>query len=99
MQGLIPDLVPEKQKGLASGIKNFMDVFGLVCASSVAGVLLTPDEPRPVRVFLAVMGILGIAAIITLFTINEKKNKSAESLVAEKLSFRAIFSSNNHILM
>lgn len=94
MQALIPDLVPEKQKGLASGIKNFMDVFGLICASLLAGVLLAPDEPRPVRVFLAVIGILGITAIITLFTIHEKKNKGTESPTVEKLSFQAIFSLN-----
>ena len=91
MQGLIPDLVPEKQKGSASGIKNFMDVFGLVCASLLAGILLTPDEPRPIRVFLTVMGVLGITAIITLVTVHEKKNGSTAPQSVEKLSLRSIF--------
>ena len=94
MQGLIPDLVPEKQKGLASGIKNFMDVFGLICASLVAGILLIPDEPRPVRIFLVVIGILGITAISTLLTVHEKKNENTASPKAEKFSIKNIFTLN-----
>ncbi|MGV8025814.1 MAG: MFS transporter [Anaerolineaceae bacterium] len=94
MQGLIPDLVPEKQKGLASGIKNFMDVFGLICASLVAGILLIPDEPRSVRIFLVVIGILGITAISTLFTVHEKKNENTTSPKAEKFSIKNIFTLN-----
>jgi len=39
-QGLIPDLVPEKDRGLASGIKNLFDMLGLVVASLVAGQLM-----------------------------------------------------------
>jgi|LDZU01.1.fsa_nt_gi Na+/melibiose symporter-like transporter len=92
MQGLIPDLVPEKQKGLASGIKNFMDVFGLIAASLLAGILLVPGEPRPIRVFLAVMGILCISAIITIITTRENTNEKQIPTKLETFSLRNIFS-------
>jgi MFS family permease len=39
-QALIPDLVPERQRGTASSIKAAMDIIATVTAGAVAGILL-----------------------------------------------------------
>jgi MFS family permease len=65
-QGLIPDLVPEKQRGLASGIKNLADMLGLVVASFVAGQLMSGDDASPA--FAAIIVALTIGTLVTLLT-------------------------------
>ncbi len=93
MQALIPDLVPEEQKGLASGIKNFMEVFGVICASLFAGLLLSPDTSNRLPIFLVVIGILCVAALFTLSAIRTKTGfNKEEKKNAEKISFKKIFS-------
>jgi MFS family permease len=43
-QGLLPDLVPEKQRGVASGVKQFIDTSGLIAtALIVPRILGDPD--------------------------------------------------------
>ncbi len=72
MQGLLPDEVPDKQMGTASGLKNLMDMGGLIAASIAAGRLLSPDDRYPTAIMLAVMGVLAVSAIITFTTAHEK---------------------------
>lgn len=69
-QGLIPDLVPEKQRGLASGIKNLFDMLGLVVASLVTGRLMS--DGNPVLAFVAIGTALTISTAITLLLTTEK---------------------------
>ena len=71
MQGLIPDLVPNEQLGLASGLKNLLDMAGLIVASLVAGSLLSPDDRYPTMIMVIVMGILLISAAVTFFYVKE----------------------------
>jgi len=63
-QGLIPDLVPQERRGLASGIKNLFDMGGLVVASFVTGKLMGQDDPT--RAFLLIGGVLLGTTLITL---------------------------------
>lgn len=92
MQALIPDIVPERQKGLASGIKNFMDVFGVVCASVLAGFLLAPDGSGTYRIFLVVIGILCITAAVTIFAARERKKSMGTESPSAGFSVREVFS-------
>ena len=55
MQGLIPDEVPPSQMGTASGLKNLMEMAGLIAASLAAGILLSPNDRYPTAIILAVM--------------------------------------------
>jgi len=71
MQGLIPDLVPNEQLGLASGLKNLLDMAGLIVASMVAGNLLSPDDRYPTMIMVVVMGFLLISAAVTFFYVKE----------------------------
>jgi len=63
-QGLIPDLVPEERRGLASGIKNLFDMGGLVVASLVAGQLM--GAGRPALAFTIIGGVLALSGLVTI---------------------------------
>ncbi len=71
MQGLIPDLVPDEQLGLASGLKNLMDMAGLIVASLAAGSLLSPNDRNPTMIMVVVMGILLISTAVTFLYVKE----------------------------
>ena len=70
-QGLIPDLVPEKERGLASGIKNLFDMLGLVVASLVAGQLTGHDSPA--LAFIVIGAVLMASALGTVLATSEKR--------------------------
>ena len=90
-QGLIPDLVPQERRGLASGIKNLFDMGGMVVASFVTGMLMGQDDPT--RAFLLICGVLLVATIITLVGTREEpttrevtnQNLSVESAAGPSL--------------
>ena len=68
-QGLIPDLVPEEQRGLAAGIKNLFDMLGLVVASLAAGQLMKGNNPT--LLFIIIGAVLAVSTLITLLTTSE----------------------------
>ena len=70
-QGLIPDIVPESERGVASGIKVFFDMAGVILASLVAGRLVGGDPPRPVLVVTVIVIVLLASAMITLIGVRE----------------------------
>ncbi len=74
MQGLLPDRVPQEQLGVASSLKTFMDMLSLVIASLLAGRLLDPVTRDPTRIMLVVMGLLAVAAAITIFGVREESS-------------------------
>ncbi len=71
LQGLMPDVVPKEQYGRASGVKNLMDMGGLVAASLLVGRLLRPEERHPVGVVSIIAVVLVLAAAITLLGVRE----------------------------
>ncbi len=72
MQGIIPDLVPKKQLGLASGLKNLFDMAGLIGASLAASKLLSPADRYPTRIMMVVIGVLFISAAVTFYFVEEE---------------------------
>jgi len=72
MQGLLPDRVPQTQLGVAASLKTFMDMLSLVLASLLAGRLLDPVTRDPTAIMLVVMGLLAVAASITIFGVKEE---------------------------
>jgi Na+/melibiose symporter-like transporter len=81
-QGLIPDLVPETQRGLASGIKNLFDMLGLVVASLVAGQLMSNDNPT--LLFAIIGATLSVGTLVTLLT-NTERGGRQERTVADDI--------------
>ena len=90
MQGLIPDLVSNEQLGLASGLKNLLDMAGLIVASLVAGILLSPDDRYPTMIMVVVMGILLISAAVTFFCVKEEPT-SDNSRNGNKIHIKQVF--------
>jgi len=99
MQGLIPDLVPDKQIGLASGLKNLMDMGGLIVASLAAGSLLSPDDRHPTTIMLVVMAVLAVSAAVTFLTTKEKPtddSKKTRNRINLNEVFKVDFSGNRN---
>lgn len=90
MQGLIPDMVPEDQMGAASGLKNLMDMGGLIIVSLAAGRLLSPNDRYPTTIMIVVMAVLAISAAIT-FIFTKEKPTSEQAKNHNRISFNDIF--------
>jgi len=71
-QGLLPDLIPEDRIGKASGIKNFMDMSGIIVDSLVVGNMLGPQNENVNAVLLVIMAVLAVFTAITLIWAKEK---------------------------
>jgi MFS family permease len=73
-QGLLPDQVPQEKLGAGSGIKNLMDMAGLVVSSLLMGRLLDPLTADPLKPVLVVAITLLIGASITIFGVRERSS-------------------------
>ncbi|MGE5643172.1 MAG: MFS transporter [Byssovorax cruenta] len=78
LQGLLPDRVPQNQLGVASSLKTFMDMLALVIASLLAGRLLDSGTRDPTTIMLVVMGLLAVAAVITILGVRESPSVPGE---------------------
>src|SRR3990170_4244128 len=58
LQGLMHDRVPPGQMGRASGIKNLLDMSGLVASSLLIGRLISPTDPDPTRAMAWIAAVL-----------------------------------------
>jgi len=74
-QGLLPDQVPSAKMGAASGIRNLMDMAGLVISSLLMGRLLDPVTADPLKPILMVAGTLLVGALITILGVREKPSQ------------------------
>jgi MFS family permease len=88
-QGLIPDLMDENHRGLASGWKGFMDMAGAMLGFAILGQLLGSEQ-----LFLAI-GAIATTLIVTyivaiLLTPEDSPTKSTE-LKPSTISLREIF--------
>lgn len=72
MQGLLPDQVPPTQIGAASGIKNLLDMGGLIAASLLAGRLLGGEARHPVTIIAVITGVLVISMLVTVLGTREE---------------------------
>jgi len=80
MQGLIPDLVPQEQLGLASGLKNLLDMGGLIVASLAAGNLLSPEDRYPTTIMLVVIAVMAASALVTFLTTREEPSNAGQKI-------------------
>jgi len=88
-QGLIPDLVSEDRRGLASGLKGFMDLSGAMLGFVILGQLLGAGQSLPA--IGAIAGILVIAYILATLLTPEDKVRSGHPVLRRSISLRDIF--------
>jgi MFS family permease len=74
-QGLLPDQVPAEQMGAASGIRNLMDMAGLIVSSLLMGRLLDPITADPLKPLLVVAAVLLVGALITILGVREVSSR------------------------
>ncbi|MGQ9492417.1 MAG: MFS transporter [Anaerolineae bacterium] len=70
LQGIIPDLVPEEQRGRASGVKAVMELLPVILASLTAGRLVGAGNVW--GAILVVMAFFVITMLITVVTVHEE---------------------------
>jgi MFS family permease len=98
VQGLLPDRVPPEQLGAASGLKNLLDMGGLVLASLLMGRLVPPDIQHPVLSVGVIAAVLAGAAAVTVLGAREAPSTfpAGESLRASLAQvLRVDFRSNS----
>jgi len=88
-QGLIPDLVDEHQRGLASGFKGFMDLAGATLGFVLLGQLL--GSGKPLFAIEAIGGILILGYLLAVFLTPEDKANNARAVKMTAVSLTEIF--------
>lgn len=69
-QGIIPDLVPQDQKGQASGIKQIIEILGAVLSTFMAGYLM--ERSLIWATGGVIITALLVSVVITAFTVHEQ---------------------------
>jgi MFS family permease len=80
-QPLLPELVPENMRGIASGVKSLLEVLGGVALTRLTAYFMGSyyaggGEKWLWRSLYALMGVLLIAMIITLLSVKQPPSKS-----------------------
>ena len=88
-QGLIPDLVDEKRRGLASGLKGFMDLTGAMLGFILLGQLLGSGRALPAMGVIAAILVAGY--ILAVLLTPEDKAKKDAAVKATAIPLRQIF--------
>ena len=91
-QGLIPDLVNENQRGLASGLKGFMDLAGAMLGFVLLGQLL--GSGRPILAIGAISGILVFTYLLALALTPEDRVHQGVTVKATAMPLREVFRLN-----
>ncbi len=74
-QGYIPDLVPAAKCGAVSGVKQFLEIIGIIVTSLAVGNLVASGHM--VAAFAAIIAILLITMAITAFGVREVRFSDA----------------------
>jgi MFS family permease len=88
-QGLIPDLVSEKRRGLASGMKGFMDLTGAMLGFVILGQLLGSGGALPAIGMIG--GFLVTAYLLAILLTPEDKLNTGKAVKANTPSLAKIF--------
>jgi MFS family permease len=75
-QGLMHDRVPLHQMGLASGVKNFLDMAGMVVSALVVGRLITSENPDPLPAMGVVAALMVAGLLVTVLGVRETASDS-----------------------
>ena len=88
-QALIPDLVPESQRGTASSLKAVMDIIAVIVGGAVAGMLLGKvDQWGQTAVYAAAGAPVVVFAIFIVFTAiwaREKAGAADEAITSRSV--------------
>lgn len=75
LQGLIPDLVPEERRGRVVGVKQLLEIIGMIAGYLVSGYFLAQGQTW--LALGSIMAILALAALLTVSLVREEPLKEA----------------------
>jgi len=99
-QALIPDLVPEEQRGMASGLKATMDILAFVVGRAVAGFFFGRVPQWGEAAVLMAVGVpvlvFGLGLVVTAIWARERPDAVPETVTTESVgvALRKAFSVN-----
>jgi MFS family permease len=88
-QGLLPDLVDERRRGLASGLKGFMDLTGAMLGFVILGQLLGAGQSLLAIEVIAVL--LTITYLLAILLTPEDRSNRAATIKTTAIPLREIF--------
>ncbi len=86
---LLPDIVPEEQRGLTSGVMGLLSLAGSIGGVIIGGLFIDASRPLPAYeqgLWLAygiIIAVVVALMLITIFSINERRTASSQMLVQE----------------
>lgn len=86
---LLPDIVPEEQRGLTSGVMGLLSLSGSIGGVIIGGLFIDASRPLPAYeqgLWLAygiIIAVVVALMLITIFSINERRTASSQMLVQE----------------
>ena len=84
----MPDEVPPEKLGVASGVKTFTDMFGIILSSLLMGFLLSSKDPNPALSIIVIIALLVVTGGITLIFTREK---STPKFVKPQIEFKKLW--------
>jgi len=87
---LLPDEVPAEKLGLASGIKTFADMFGIILSSLLMSFLISSRDADPARSVAAIIVLLVVMGLVTILFSHEKTDDQPTD---HKMDFRGLWKS------
>jgi MFS family permease len=84
-QGLMHDRVPPEQMGIASAVKNLLEMAAMVVSSLAAGRLLSPENPEPMVVMSLVAGLMILGTVTLLQGVPEESTAATGVSLGERL--------------
>lgn len=86
---LLPDIVPEEQRGLTSGVMGLLSIAGSIGGVIIGGLFIDASRPLPAYeqgLWLAygiIIAVVVALMLITIFSISERRTASAQMLAQE----------------
>ncbi len=78
LQGLIPDLVPPEKRGKAVGVKQVLEILGMMAGYLVSGYFLAQGQTW--LALGSIMALLALAALFTVSLVREEPSKEVPSV-------------------
>lgn len=78
-QALIPDLVPEDQRGMASGLMGVMTMLGTIISLGLAGFMV--GQGHRVLFYWVVVGVILVGMLVTMVKVKETPYRFQEPFV------------------
>ena len=90
---LLPDIVPEEQRGLVSGVMGLLAITGTIAGVIVAGLFIAASQPLPAYIqglwltYAIIIAVLLALMLITIVSVREKKYPAAQGEAQDAAPF------------